>query len=57
MRTLVVTNDFPPRPGGIQAFVHALARRQPPGEVVVCHVAPGGKNRIVAVEQFKPFDD
>ena len=35
MRTLVVTNDFPPRPGGIQAFVHALARRQPPGEVVV----------------------
>lgn len=23
-RTLVVTNDFPPRPGGIQAFVHAL---------------------------------
>ncbi|MBO0890664.1 MAG: glycosyltransferase family 4 protein [Acidothermales bacterium] len=24
--TLVVTNDFPPRPGGIQAFVHALCR-------------------------------
>ncbi|MCW2607000.1 MAG: alpha-(1-2)-phosphatidylinositol mannosyltransferase [Frankiales bacterium] len=35
MRTLVVTNDFPPRPGGIQAFVHGLAVRQPPGEVVV----------------------
>lgn len=28
-----------------------------PGELVVCHVAPGGKNRIVAVEQFRPFDD
>jgi 8-oxo-dGTP pyrophosphatase MutT (NUDIX family)/phosphohistidine phosphatase SixA len=28
-----------------------------PGELVVCHVAPGGKKRIVAVEQFKPFDD
>ena len=28
-----------------------------PGELVVCHVAPGGKRRIVAVEQFKPFDD
>jgi 8-oxo-dGTP diphosphatase len=28
-----------------------------PGELVVCHVAPGAKNRIVAVEQFKPFDD
>ena len=35
MRTLVVTNDFPPRPGGIQAFVAALAQRQPDGEVVV----------------------
>ena len=28
-RTLVVTNDFPPRPGGIQSFVHG-ARRLPP---------------------------
>ena len=35
MRTLVVTNDFPPRPGGIQAFVHALASRLPADEVVV----------------------
>jgi phosphatidylinositol alpha-1,6-mannosyltransferase len=35
VRTLVVTNDFPPRPGGIQAFVHALASRQPTDEVVV----------------------
>lgn len=35
MRTLVVTNDFPPRPGGIQAFVAELSRRQPPGELVV----------------------
>lgn len=26
-RTLVLTNDFPPRPGGIQAFVYALARQ------------------------------
>jgi 8-oxo-dGTP pyrophosphatase MutT (NUDIX family)/phosphohistidine phosphatase SixA len=28
-----------------------------PGEVLVCHVAPGGRNRVVAVERFKPFDD
>ena len=35
MRTLVVTNDFPPRPGGIQAYVHSLAVRQPADEVVV----------------------
>ncbi|MFG1925697.1 glycosyltransferase family 4 protein [Cryptosporangium sp. NPDC048952] len=34
-RTLLVTNDFPPRPGGIQTFVHELAVRQPPGELVV----------------------
>ncbi|MEU9885486.1 glycosyltransferase family 4 protein [Sphaerisporangium sp. NPDC051011] len=34
-RTLIVTNDFPPRPGGIQAFVHALAERRPPGSTVV----------------------
>ncbi|MBT2209668.1 glycosyltransferase family 4 protein [Actinomadura sp. NEAU-AAG7] len=34
-RTLFVTNDFPPRPGGIQAFVHGLAARRPPGSVVV----------------------
>jgi 8-oxo-dGTP diphosphatase len=28
-----------------------------PGEMLVCHVAPEARNRIVAVEQFKPFDD
>ncbi|GAA0244256.1 glycosyltransferase family 4 protein [Cryptosporangium japonicum] len=35
MKTLLVTNDFPPRPGGIQTFVHQLAVRQPPGDLVV----------------------
>ena len=34
-RTLIVTNDFPPRVGGIQSFVHAVAMRQPPDSVVV----------------------
>jgi phosphatidylinositol alpha-1,6-mannosyltransferase len=34
-RTLVVTNDFPPRPGGIQQFVHGLLVRQPADSVVV----------------------
>ena len=34
-RTLIVTNDFPPRRGGIQSFVHELAIRQPAGSVVV----------------------
>ncbi|GAA1800610.1 glycosyltransferase family 4 protein [Luedemannella flava] len=34
MRTLLITNDFPPRPGGIQQFVHHLAVRQPSGSLV-----------------------
>jgi phosphatidylinositol alpha-1,6-mannosyltransferase len=34
-RTLLVTNDFPPRPGGIQQFVHNLALRQPPDTLLV----------------------
>jgi phosphatidylinositol alpha-1,6-mannosyltransferase len=34
-RTLIVTNDFPPRQGGIQSFVHALATRLPAGTVTV----------------------
>ncbi|MEE1822783.1 glycosyltransferase family 4 protein [Streptomyces sp. BE20] len=33
--TLIVTNDFPPRQGGIETFVHAMATRLPGGEVVV----------------------
>ncbi|MDQ1616994.1 MAG: phosphatidyl-myo-inositol dimannoside synthase [Actinomycetota bacterium] len=34
-RTLVVTNDFPPRVGGIESFVLAMVSRMPPDEVVV----------------------
>jgi phosphatidylinositol alpha-1,6-mannosyltransferase len=34
-RILVVTNDFPPRPGGIQSFVHGLVSRLPADRVVV----------------------
>ncbi|MFV0459496.1 MAG: glycosyltransferase family 4 protein [Actinomycetales bacterium] len=34
-RTLIVTNDFPPRTGGIESFVVAIARLLPAGEVVV----------------------
>jgi phosphatidylinositol alpha-1,6-mannosyltransferase len=30
-RTLVITNDFPPRQGGIETFVHAMTTRFPPG--------------------------
>jgi phosphatidyl-myo-inositol dimannoside synthase len=34
-RTLLVTNDFPPRAGGIQSYLHALAERLPAGELAV----------------------
>ncbi|MGH3300548.1 MAG: glycosyltransferase family 4 protein [Streptosporangiaceae bacterium] len=34
-KVLIVTNDYPPRRGGIQSFVHALALRLPPDGVVV----------------------
>ncbi|GAB2836830.1 glycosyltransferase family 4 protein [Streptomyces daliensis] len=34
-KTLIVTNDFPPRPGGIQAFLHSMALRLDPSQVVV----------------------
>ncbi|WP_441245147.1 glycosyltransferase family 4 protein [Kitasatospora sp. McL0602] len=33
--TLVITNDFPPRQGGIETFVHAMATRMPADDLVV----------------------
>ncbi len=35
MNLLLVTNDFPPRSGGIQQYCHNLVRRLPPDRVVV----------------------
>jgi 8-oxo-dGTP pyrophosphatase MutT (NUDIX family)/phosphohistidine phosphatase SixA len=49
-----LTNHMP------QSLAALLPAQEPylsPGEIVVCHVAPGASSRIVAVEQFKPFDD
>ncbi len=41
-RVLVVTNDFPPRQGGIQTFVAALLDRLPPEDLVVlASTSPG----------------
>ncbi|WP_232662236.1 glycosyltransferase family 4 protein [Pseudonocardia sp. TRM90224] len=34
-RTLLITNDFPPRSGGIQTYLKALADRLPAGELAV----------------------
>jgi len=33
--TLVITNDYPPRPGGIQTFVYELVKRFPADQVTV----------------------
>ncbi len=51
-RTLLVTNDFPPRPGGIQQFVHQLALRQPPGSVVVYASSWRGQRDFDAAQPF-----
>jgi phosphatidylinositol alpha-1,6-mannosyltransferase len=52
-RTLLVTNDFPPRPGGIQQFVHNLAVRQPPGSVVVYASTWKGAQKFDAEQPFE----
>ena len=51
-RVLIVTNDFPPRRGGIQSFVHALATRLPDGSVTV--YAPSWDG-AVAFDAGQPF--
>jgi phosphatidyl-myo-inositol dimannoside synthase len=53
MRTLLVTNDFPPRPGGIQSFVHNLALRQPPGSLVVYASTWPGAEKFDAEQPFE----
>lgn len=52
-RTLIVTNDFPPRTGGIESMVLAMARRLPAHDVVV-HTArqPGDR----AFDAALPFE-
>ncbi|MFI5896008.1 glycosyltransferase family 4 protein [Actinoplanes sp. NPDC051513] len=52
-RTLLVTNDFPPRPGGIQQFVHNLAVRQPAGSVVVYASTWKGAGKFDAEQPFE----
>jgi phosphatidylinositol alpha-1,6-mannosyltransferase len=52
-KALLVTNDFPPRPGGIQAFVHQLARRQPAGSVVVYASTWRGAAKFDADQPFE----
>ncbi|WP_405105997.1 glycosyltransferase family 4 protein [Micromonospora sp. NBC_01405] len=52
-RTLLITNDFPPRAGGIQSFVHNLAVRQPTGSVVVYASSWRGAEKFDADQPFE----
>ena len=49
---LIVTNDFPPRRGGIQSFVHALAAGMPAGTVTVYAPAWSGSGEFDALQPF-----
>jgi phosphatidylinositol alpha-1,6-mannosyltransferase len=51
-KVLIVTNDFPPRAGGIQFFVHALALRLPPESVRVYAPAWEGGAEFDARQPF-----
>lgn len=53
MKVLIITNDFPPRSGGIQSFVHALALRLPAGRVVVYAPAWPGAAEFDARQPFE----
>ncbi len=52
-RILLVTNDFPPRAGGIQQFVHNLAVRQRPEDLVVFSSRSPGWTVFDAGQQFE----
>jgi phosphatidyl-myo-inositol dimannoside synthase len=51
-KVLIVTNDYPPRRGGIQSFVHALAQRLPADGVVVYAPAWPGAAEFDAAQPF-----
>ncbi|MFH9015000.1 glycosyltransferase family 4 protein [Streptomyces sp. NPDC017943] len=53
-KTLIVTNDFPPRPGGIQAFLHNMALRLDPQQLVV--YASTWKRGSEGIEATRAFD-
>jgi phosphatidylinositol alpha-1,6-mannosyltransferase len=57
LKTLLVTNDFPPRPGGIQNYLNSLATRLPADDLVV--YAPSWESRTGSHEEFDaeaPFE-
>lgn len=53
MRLLVITNDFPPNPGGIENYVYSLVRRWPAGEVIVVTRSMPGGYEFDAAQDFE----
>jgi phosphatidylinositol alpha-1,6-mannosyltransferase len=56
-RTLIVTNDFPPRTGGIESFVLAMAQRMPKDQVVVHTARQNGDRAFDATLDFPVVRD
>jgi phosphatidylinositol alpha-1,6-mannosyltransferase len=56
-RTLLVTNDFPPRAGGIQTFLWEIARRLPPDSLVVYASRSEGWEQFDAAAPFPVVRD
>ena len=57
MRHLLVTNDFPPKHGGIQAYLWELWRRLPPGDVTVLTTPHPDAARWDAEQPFRVVRD
>lgn len=53
VRTLVITNDLPPRTGGIQTFLHEILRRQDPGSIVVLGPRQEGSEEFDATAGYE----
>ena len=53
MPSLLVTNDFPPKVGGIQSYLWELWRRLPPAEVTVLTSAYPGAGAFDAAQPFR----
>ncbi len=53
MPSLLVTNDFPPKHGGIQSYLHELWRRLPPEETTVFTTPYEGASAWDAAQSFR----
>ncbi|MGH9076579.1 MAG: glycosyltransferase family 4 protein [Acidimicrobiales bacterium] len=53
MRHILVTNDFPPKVGGIQSYLWELWRRLPPGDVTVLTSPHAGAAAFDAAAPFR----